>query len=134
MDAVEKEMGREVVDGAGGANIEQRGGGMESLKEERADDIVRGTDEPFCFAVLGRDVRTRETESDAIRREQLTKTSSEKFTAVVTLQTLHKRMKLSKNKRKETLQGGTCVGFGMERKGPRVVSIIIQNNKIIFVA
>ena len=104
------------------------------MKEERADDIVGGTDESFCFAILGRGVRTRETESNAVRREELTKAGGKKFTAIVTLQTLHKHMKLSKNKRKETLQSGTCVEFSTKRKGPRVMSIIIQNNKIIFVA
>ena len=104
------------------------------MEEKRANDVVGGTDEPFGLAVLGRRVRARETENDAVSREELAKVSGEKFTAIVTLQTLHKDMKLSKEKRKETLQSGACIGFSTKREGPRVMSIIIQNNKIIFVA
>ena len=44
------------------------------------------------------------TQKGSGSRVELAKVSVEKFTAIVTLQTLHKDMKLSKEKRKETLQ------------------------------
>jgi hypothetical protein len=56
-----------------------------------------------------------------------------KLTTIVALQAFYGGAKLSGNKREKISDGGKCVGFEEERKGPQEVGAVIKDGKIVLI-
>jgi len=89
----------------GGQNVEKVGGCLQSfdpvggwkggLKQKAAHNIVEGTNEALSFTVLRRGVGTRHAEMHAVGEEERARAGVVKLLAVVALDCLHSRAKLS---------------------------------------
>ena len=79
------------------------------MKEKCADYVIGGTNHPFGMTVLWRSVRTRQTESDAVIREEGTEGGGEEFSSVITLEAAYVCVKLSCDEGKESKKCITCI-------------------------
>jgi hypothetical protein len=88
-----------------GPNVEKMGGCVKSLcpifrrhrglNKERTNNIVRGPDGSLSFAILGRGVGARESQSCAMRREKEAICVIVEFLAIVTLNSANGCVKMS---------------------------------------
>ena len=101
------------------------------MEKESAHDIISCTNKAFRFAILRGGVRARKPIDDAIGGEKGAKRGVDEFAAIVTLHSFDDHMKLSVNIGKETLEDSRGLGFVMQRKCPRVMCVVIQDNKIV---
>jgi hypothetical protein len=82
-----------------------------SLEEKSAQNIIDGANTTFGLAVLRRSMWARKAEHNAMMREDRTKSVVIKFSPVITLNTLDRQTKLSKNILIEVTNGGRNIRF-----------------------
>jgi hypothetical protein len=102
--AVQGEVGSRVAHRLGGKTVEKVGGGVQGLcpvagrerrlKEKAADHIGGGANHAFSPAVLGRGVRARETQLDAMSEKERAGGVIVELAAIVTLQGTDRAVKL----------------------------------------
>jgi hypothetical protein len=86
--------------------------GRERHMEEKAvDHIGGGANHAFGPAVLGRGVRARETQLDAMSEKERAGSVIVELAAVVTLQGTDRAVKLGGDLGEEVCEGGECVGL-----------------------
>jgi hypothetical protein len=82
---------------------------------------------------LGRGVRARETQLDAMSEKERAGGVIVELAAVVTLQGTDRAVKLGGDPGEEVCEGGECVGFQSKRKSPKKMGKIIQDHQIVFI-
>jgi hypothetical protein len=101
------------------------------LEEESTDNIVGGTDSSFSFAVLLRCVRTGEAKEGAMLSEEGVNLFVIKFAAIVTLNSEYRKIELSTSIGMKGSESNKNIGFLSEGKRPKIMCIIVYNDKII---
>ena len=69
-------------------------GGQRRLKKKRANNVVDCSNRSFCFSILLRSVRTRETNCNAVGLKISKKKTVIKFASIITLKRLNVSFKL----------------------------------------
>jgi hypothetical protein len=123
--------------------VKQVGGGVEALSPEArgqrgldqkgAHDVVRRANHPLSLAVLRRGIRTRHTQLNTSRQEEGPGGGVIELPPVVTLDGLNCEAELSGHPGKEVEEGGEGLRLGAQRKSPRVIRKIINNDQIVFI-
>jgi hypothetical protein len=136
--AVQGEVGSRVVHRLGGKTVEKVGGGVQGLcpvagrerclEEKAADHIGGGANHAFGPAVLGRGVRARETQLDAMREKEGAKGAIVELAVVVTLKGTDRAVKLGGDPDEEVCEGSERVGLQSKRKSPKKMGKVIQNH------
>jgi hypothetical protein len=103
------------------------------LEEKAADHIGGGANHAFGTAVLGRGVRARETQLDAMSEKERARGVIVELAVVVTLQGTDRAVKLGGDPSEEVCEGGERVGLQSKRKSPKKMEKIIQNHQIVFI-
>jgi hypothetical protein len=96
-------------------------------------DIVRGTNHALGLTVLRGSVGTRHPKLDAAREEESAGGGVIKLTSIIALDAPDGAVKLRGHKGKEVGEGGEGVGLLAQRKSPRVVSAVIEDDQVILV-
>jgi hypothetical protein len=99
-----------------GGGPKTRGDGR--LNEQGANDIIDGANNAFSFTVLGRGVRARHVEVDAMRGEESAGAEVVKLAAIVALNPLNGDSKLCTNIGKEISESGESVGYQAQGERP----------------
>jgi hypothetical protein len=128
---------------SGRKTVKQVGGGVEALSpeargqrgldQEGAHDVVRRANHPLSLAVLRRGIRTRHTQLNTPRQEEGPGGGVIELPPIVTLDGLNGEAELSGHPGKEVEEGGEGLRLGAQRKSPRVMRKIINNDQIIFI-
>ena len=103
------------------------------LDQKGAHDVVRRANHPLSLAILRRGIRTRHTQLNTPREEERTGDGVVELPPVVTLDGLNGEAELSGHPGKEVEKGGEGLRLGAQRKSPRVMRKIINNDQIIFI-
>jgi hypothetical protein len=123
--------GRETVEQVGGGvkalSLEARG--QKGLDQKGAHDVVRRANHPLSLAVLRRGIRTRHTQLNTPRQEEGLGGGVIELPPVVTLDGLNCEAELSGHPGKEVEEGGESLRLGAQRKSPRVMRKIINNDR-----
>jgi hypothetical protein len=85
------------------------------------------------LAVLRGSVGIRHPKLDVVREEESAVGGVMKFTSIITLDAPDGATKLYEHKGKEVGEGGKGVGLLAQRKSPRVVGAIIEDDQVILV-
>jgi hypothetical protein len=127
----------------GGKTVEKVGGGVQGLcpvagrerrlEEKAADHIGGGANHAFGPTVLGRGVRARETQLDAMREKEGAGGVIVELAAVVTLQGTDRAVKLGGDPGEEVCEGSERVGLQSKRKSPKKMGEVIQNHQLVFI-
>jgi hypothetical protein len=127
--AVQGEVGSRVAHRLGGKTVEKVCGGVQGLcpvagrerrlEEKAADHIGGGANHAFDSVVLGRSVRARETQLDAMSEKERAGGVVIELTAIVTLQGTDWAVKLGGDPGEEVCEGGERVGLQSKRKSPK---------------
>ena len=81
------------------------------MTQKSTDDVIDGADFSFGFAILRRNVRTKEAKSKTLMSTKLMKHFIVKFTLVITLKSFDFEFKLGKNKGIEIRKHIIYLGF-----------------------
>jgi hypothetical protein len=103
-----------------------------SLEQQGVHDIVGGTNHIFDLAVLWGSVGTRHLELDVERGEE-SAGGVIKLTSIIALDAPDGATKLRGHKGEEVGEGGEGVGLFTQRKSPRVVGAVIEDDQVILV-
>jgi hypothetical protein len=95
-------------------------------------DIIGSMNHALDLAVLRGSVGTRHPKLDAVREEESVG-GVIKLASIITLDAMDGVVKLRGHKGKEVGRGGEGVGLLAQRKGPRVVGAIIEDDHVILV-
>jgi hypothetical protein len=141
--AVQCKVGSRVAHRLGGKTVDKVGGGVQGLcpvagrerrlEEKAANHIGGGANHAFGPAVLGRGVRARETQLDAMGEKERAGGVILELAAVVTLQGTDWAVKLGGDPGEEVCEGGERVGLQSKRKSPKKMGKVIQNHQILFI-
>ena len=104
------------------------------LEQQGAHDIVGGTNHALDLAVLGGGVGTRHPELDTVRKEEGAGRGVIELPSIITLNTPNGATKLRGYVSGKVREGGEGVGLMAQRKGPRVMSAIIENNQVVLIS
>jgi hypothetical protein len=96
-------------------------------------DIVGGMNHALGLAVLRGCVGTRYPKLDATREEESAGGGVIKLTSIITLDASDGVIKLRGHKGKEVGEGGEGVRLLAQRKSPRVVGAVIEDDQVILV-
>jgi hypothetical protein len=124
--------------GLGGVAIEEISGCVEcldpirdghaSLKKERANNIIGGANNALGSTILGQSVWAGQTEGDTMSEKERAGVGVIKLTAIAALNILDGDAELSGNISKKMSESGECVRLEAERKSPKIVRAIIEND------
>jgi hypothetical protein len=141
--AVQCKVGSRVAHRLGGKMVEKVGGGVQGLcpvagrerhlEEKATDHIGGGANHAFSPAVLGRGVRARETQLDAMSEKERAGGVIVELAVVVTLQGMDRTVKLGGDPGEEVCEGGERVGLQSKRKSPKKMGKVIENHQIVFI-
>jgi hypothetical protein len=116
--AIQGEVGSRVSHRLGGKMVEKVCGGVQGLcpvaggerrlEEKAADHIGGGANHAFGMAVLGRGVRARETQLDAMSEKERAGGVVVELAVVVTLQGTDRAAKLGEDPGEKVGEGGEC--------------------------
>jgi hypothetical protein len=101
------------------------------VEKHDADTIIESAKNLFSSTILLRSVRTREAKNNAVRGEKGAKSVVVKFTTIVSLKQENGTTKLIANKGMEGSECGKDIGLAAQWKGPDIMSMIIEYDKII---
>jgi hypothetical protein len=104
------------------------------LYEKGASNVIDGAYGALGFAILLGCVWAGKTKVNAVGGEEVRNGGVEEFSAIVSLHRNYMKVKLSACIGNEVEDSTGYVGFPMKRKGPHVVGIVINYNKIVFKA
>jgi hypothetical protein len=104
-----------------------------SLEQQGVHDIVGGTNHIFDLAVLWGSVGTRHPELGVERGEESAGGGVIKLTSIIALDAPDGATKLRGHKGEEVGEGGEGVGLFTQRKSPRVVGAVIEDDQVILV-
>jgi hypothetical protein len=104
---------------------------MEQLGEH---DIIGGTNHVLSLAILWGCVGIRYSKPNTVRKEESVSGGVVKLTSNVALDTPDGTTKLHVHISEKVRECGECVRLMTQRKGPRVISTIIQNNQIVLIS
>jgi hypothetical protein len=141
--AVKCEVGSRVAHRLGGKTVEKVGGGVQGLcpvagrerrlEEKTTDHIGGGANHAFGPTVLGRGVRERERQLDAMSEKERAGGVIVELAAVVTLQGTDWAVKLGGDPGEEVCEGSERVRLQSKRESPKKMRKIIQNDQIVFI-
>jgi hypothetical protein len=106
----------------------------ESLEQQGAHDIISGTNYMLSLAIPWGCVGTRHSKRDTMRKEEYVGGGVVKLTSIVTLDTPDGTTKLREHISKKVREHEERVRLMAQRKDPRVMSAIIQNNQIVLIS
>jgi len=128
----------------GGKAVQQVGGGVEALspvtgregglEQQGAHDVVGGANHALGLAVLRRSVGAGHPQLHTEGQEEGTGRRVVKLSPVVALNTLDGATELRGHPSEEARERGKRVRLQAQRKSPRVMSAIIKNHQVIFIA
>jgi hypothetical protein len=101
---------------------------MVRLEQLRAHDNIGGTNHALDLAVLQRSVGTQHPKLDAVREEESTGGGVIKLASIIALDAPDGATKLLGHKGKEVGEGREGVRLLAQRKSPRVVGAIIEDD------
>jgi hypothetical protein len=104
------------------------------LYEKGASNVVGCAYGALGFAILLGCVWAGKTKVNAVGGEEVRNSGVEEFSAIVSLHSNYRKVKLSACISNEVEDSIGCVGFPTKRKGPHVVGIVVNYNKIVFKA
>ena len=105
-----------------------------SLKQERVNNIIDGSDNAFSFTVFRRGIWTGHPELDAVGEEESTGSVVVDLATIITLDTLNGNTELCGNIGKEIRQGRESIRLQPQWKSLEVMRKIIEYDKIILAA
>jgi hypothetical protein len=93
-----------------------------------------GTNHALHLAILWGHVGTRHPKLDTMREEESAGGGVVKLTSIVALDTPDGTIKLCRHISEKVRKSGEHVRLMVQRKSPRVMSTIIQNNQIVLIS
>jgi hypothetical protein len=96
-------------------------------------DIVGDMNHMLNLVVLGGGIGTRHLELDAVREEESTGGGVIKLISIITLDTMDGATKLCGHMGEEVRECGEGIILMVQRRGPRVVSAIIEDDQVILI-
>jgi hypothetical protein len=103
-----------------------------SLEQQGVHDIVGGMNHALGLAILQGSIGTRHPKLDTVREEE-SAGGVIKLASIIALDGLDGAAKLRGHKGKEVGEGGESVGLLAQRKGPRLVGAVIEDDQVILV-
>jgi hypothetical protein len=142
--AVQGKVGSGVAHRLRGEAVEEMCGGVQGLclvagregrlEEKAADHVGGGANDLFGPGILGRGVRARETQLDAMGEKEGSRGVVVELAAIVTLEGTDRETELGGDPGKEVGEGGERVGLQPEGESPKKMWVVVQNDQVVFVA
>ena len=104
------------------------------MKQKRANRIVQCAKHPLSFAVLGGCVGARGAKQDAAASQEGSGGIVDELGAIICLKTAHRKVELCVSVSNKLNNMFMNLGFMAKRKDPTIMCIIINYDKIKFIA